>query len=171
MRRIKVNNKRIGRLGTTIPLTKGQSKADVGNMVVYGEVDSIRIRWSIVKILALRDFLGSWPYDAENNIRLARGADGREIILVRQPMGIEEYEIDGRPDGGRVHGMESAFAFHHARINAAKQINAANGLDLNAEDCAELFHEGISYYQRLILLFRLKDWTRVERDAAHSLRL
>ena len=58
-----------------------------------------------------------------------------------------------------------------ARINAAKQINAANGLDLSAEDCAELFHEGISYHHRLILLFRLKDWTRVERDAAHSLRL
>ena len=125
----------------------------------------------IVKIAALLDFLEAWPYDAENNIRVARGADGREIILVRQPMGIEEYEIDGWPDGRRVHGMESAFAFHKARINAAKQINAANGLDLSAEDCAELFHEGISYHHRLILLFRLKDWTRVERDAAHSLRL
>ena len=124
-----------------------------------------------MKILALRDFLEAWPYDAENNIRGARGTDGREIILVRQPMGIEEYEIDGRPDGQGVHGMESAFAFHHARINAAKQINAANGLDLSAEDCAELFHEGISYHHRLILLFRLKDWTRVGCDAAHSLRL
>ncbi len=124
-----------------------------------------------MKIAALLDFLEAWPYDAENNIRVARGADGREIILVRQPMGIEEYEIDGRPDGRRVHGMESAFAFHHARINAAKQIDAANGLALSAEDCAELFHEGISYHHRLILLFRLKDWTRVGRDAAHSLRL
>ncbi len=124
-----------------------------------------------MKILALRDFLEAWSYDAENNIRVAREADGREIILVRQPMGIEEYEIDGRPDGRRVHGMESAFAFHHARINAAKQTDAVNGFDLSPEDCAELFHEGISYHHRLILLFRLKDWTRVERDAAHCLRL
>jgi hypothetical protein len=124
-----------------------------------------------VKILALRDFLESWPYDAENNIRVARGADGRKIILVRQPVGIEEYENDGRPDGRGVHGMESAFAFYHARINAAKQTDVANGLDLSAEDCAELFHEALLYRQRLILLFRLKDWTRVERDATHSLRL
>jgi hypothetical protein len=124
-----------------------------------------------VKIAALRSFLESWPYDAENNVRVARGADGREIILVRLPMGLEQYEIDGRPDGRRVQGMESVFEFHDARINAAKQSNAANAFDLSAEDCAELFHEGISYYHRLILLFRVKDWTRVERDAAHSLRL
>ncbi len=121
--------------------------------------------------LTLRSFLESWPYDAENNVCVARGADGREIILVRQPMGLEQYEIDGRPDGRRVHGMESVFDFHHARINAAKQSNAADGFDLSAENCAELSQEGISYYHRLILLFRLKDWIRVERDAAHNLRL
>jgi hypothetical protein len=121
--------------------------------------------------LALRSFLESWPYEAENNVRVARGADGREIILVRQLMGLEQYEIDGRPDGQRVHGMESFFDFHHARINAAKQSNAADAFDLSVEDCAELFQEAISYYQRLILLFQLKDWTRVERDAARSLRL
>jgi hypothetical protein len=121
--------------------------------------------------LALRSFLESWPYDSENNVRVARGADGREIILVRQPMGLEQYEVDGRPDGQRVHGMESFFDFHHARLDAAKQTNTANGFDLSAEDCAELFHEGISYYRRLILLFQLIDWTRVERDAARSLRL
>src|SRR6266480_7287605 len=124
-----------------------------------------------MKLVDLRSFLESWPYDAENNVRVASGADGREIILVRQPMGLEEYEIDGRPDGRRVRGMESAFAVHHARINAAKQTNAANGFDLSAEDCVELFHEGISYHHRLILLFRLKDWTRVERDGAHILQL
>jgi hypothetical protein len=142
-----------------------------GDMVACDGADSIPIQRFTVKIVDLRRVLESWPYDAENNIRVARGTDGRKIILVRQPMGLEEYEIDGRPDGRRVHGMESAFAFHHARINAVKQINAANGLDLSAEDCAELFHEGISYHHRLILLFRLKDWTRVERDATHSLHL
>ncbi|HEY4272136.1 MAG TPA: hypothetical protein VGM65_09025 [Candidatus Udaeobacter sp.] len=124
-----------------------------------------------MKVVDLRSFLGNWPYDAENNICVAHGEEGREIILVRQPMGLEQYEIDGRPDGRRVHGMESVFDFHHARINAAKQTNAANGFDLSAEDCAELFHEGISYHRRLILLFQLKDWARVERDAAHLLCL
>ena len=134
-------------------------------MKTQKEVDFTRLP------LALRSFLESWPYDAENNVRVARGADGREIILVRQLMGLEQYEIDGRPDGRRVHGMESFFDFHHARINAAKQSNAADAFDLSVEDCAELFQEAISYYQRLILLFQLKDWTRVERDAARNLRL
>jgi hypothetical protein len=124
-----------------------------------------------MKTPALRNFLDSWPYDAENNIRVARGADGREIILVRHPMGLEEYELDARPDGRRVHGMNSVVEFHRARINATKEINAANGVELSAKDCAELLDEGVLYYHRLILLFRLKDWTRVEHDAAHCLRL
>src|SRR6266516_7653377 len=124
-----------------------------------------------MKPVDLRSFLENWPYDPENNVRLAREIDGREIILVRQPMGLEQYAIDGRPDGRRVHAMESVFDFHRARFDAAKQSNAADAFDLSAEDCVELFHEGISYHHRLILLFRLKDWTRVERDAAHCLRL
>ena len=125
----------------------------------------------VMKIAALRTFLESWPYEPENDVRVVRGADGREAILVRQPMGLEVYEIDGRPDGRRVHGMASVFDFHRARINGANENNAANGFDLTAEDCAELFDEGILYYHRLIFLFWLKDWTRVERDAGHCLRL
>jgi DNA-binding XRE family transcriptional regulator len=124
-----------------------------------------------MQVSDLRSFLGSWPYDPENNVRVAHGADGREIILVRQPMGVEEYEIDGRPDGRRVHGMESVFDFHRARFDAAKQSNVLIGFDLTAKDCAELFDESVLYYHRLRVLFRLKDWTRVERDAARNLRL
>ena len=113
----------------------------------------------------LRSCLESWPYDAADNVRSARGADGREIILVREPMGLQQYEMDGRPDGLRVHGMESAFAFHEARIATA------NARDLSAEDCAQLIHEGIEYHHRLRLLFRLKDWMRTDRDTAQNLRL
>jgi hypothetical protein len=137
----------------------------VSQLRTHKEVDFARLH------LALRSLLESWPYDAENNLRVARDADRHENILARQPMGVEQYEIDGRPDGRRVHGMESVFDFHQARINAAKQSNALIGLDLSAEDCAELFDESVLYHNRLLLLFRLKDWTRVERDAAHILRL
>src|SRR4029450_12691006 len=124
-----------------------------------------------MQVVDLRSFLGSWPYDAENNVRVACSADGREIILVRQPMGLEEYEIDGRPDGRRIHGMESVFEFHLARFEAVKQSNALIGFDLSAKDCADLFDESALYYQRLLVLFRLKGWARVERDATHNLRL
>jgi hypothetical protein len=124
-----------------------------------------------MKVVNLRSFLGSWPYDPGNNVCVTRGADGREIILVRQPMGLEEYEIDGRPDGRRIQGMKSVFDFHRARFDAAKQSNVLIGFDLSAKDCAELFDESVLYHHRLLVLFRLKDWTRVERDAAHNLRL
>src|SRR4029453_9498285 len=105
----------------------------------------LKKRGVTMKVANLRSFLGSWPYHSENNGRVTRGADGREIILVRQQMGLEEYEIDGRPDGRRIQGMESVFAFHHARLDAAKQTNAANGLDFRANDCAWLFDEGVLY--------------------------
>jgi hypothetical protein len=124
-----------------------------------------------MQVVDLRSFLGSWPYDPENNVRVAQGAHGGEIILVRQPMGLEEYEIDGRPDGRRIHGMESVFDFHRARFDSAKQSNGLIAFDLSTKDCAELFDESVLYHHRLLVLFRLKKWTCVERDAAHILRL
>jgi hypothetical protein len=125
----------------------------------------------MVNVVDLQSFLESWPYDAVKNARVEHGVDGREIILVRQPMGLEQYELDGRPDGRQVHGMDTLLDFHHARVNAAKQTQSATVLELTAEDCAQLFDETSAYYHRLIVLFRLNDWTRVERDTAQILRL
>ena len=125
----------------------------------------------MVNVVDLRSCLESWPYDAEQNARLERGVDGRQIILVRQPMGLEQYEADGRPDGRRVQGRETILDFHQARINAAKQTQSATVSGLTTEDCAELFDEAGAYYHRLIVLFRLKDWARAERDTTQILRL
>jgi hypothetical protein len=119
----------------------------------------------------LRSFLDVWPYDAARNVRIEHGGDGRKIILVRQPMGLEQFEADGRPDSRQVHGMESVLAFHLARLPAARLPQSALKLELSPEECAELFDEAAIFYQRLIVLVRLKDWPRVERDAAQILRL
>ena len=119
----------------------------------------------------LRDYLEGWPYNADRNVRLARGIDGREIISVRQPMGLEQYEADGRPDGSREIGADTVLDFHHDRIYAASPRHSEVISELSAADCTALFLEAGSYFDRLILLFRLKDWPRAERDAAHLLRL
>jgi hypothetical protein len=124
-----------------------------------------------MKVVDLRSLLENWPYDAENNVRNAHGEDGREIILVRQPMGLEQFEIDGRPDGQRPYGMDSTLGFQLSRLAAAKSSNAENVFKLIAKDCAELFAEGILYYHRFVNLFRLNDWVRAERDTARTLRL
>jgi len=63
-------------------------------------------------IPAFQKLLAAWPYDADNNVRVAFGADGREVILVRLRMGLEQYELNDRPDGRRVKGENS---FHIRR--------------------------------------------------------
>jgi hypothetical protein len=119
----------------------------------------------------LRDVLGDWPYDPDDCVRLVRGADGREIMQVRQPLGIEQYEVDGRPDGERPYGEESALAYHMARQAKAQAEGAKKPFKLSAEECAELFGEGVLYYYRYAHLFQIKDWERTARDTARNLRL
>lgn len=125
----------------------------------------------VIPAVDLRGFLESWPYDPACNIRIGCGADGRQIILVRQPMGLQQFEMDGRPDGCRVHGEETVLHFHHARLDAARRTQPAMPFELTAGECAELFREASAFYERLVILFHVKDWTRVKRDAAQILRL
>lgn len=56
----------------------------------------------------LSEFLKHWEYDDQNYVRFFTGADGREIMQVRQPLGIEQYELDGRPDGLHPEGEKSS---------------------------------------------------------------
>jgi len=58
---------------------------------------------------------------------VARGVDGRPIMQVRTPLGIEQYELDGRPDGRHPHDMESVLDFQHARLAAMRSQKAFRG--------------------------------------------
>ena len=119
----------------------------------------------------LRTLLDGWPYDPENAVRLARGDDGRPIMQVRTPLGIEQYELDGRPDGRHPHNMESVLDFQRARLAAAHTEGSKSPCHLSAEECAELFAEGLLYYYRYLHLFQIRDWTRTVRDTARNLEL
>jgi hypothetical protein len=114
--------------------------------------------------------LKSWPYDPEHDARIIRGDDGREILQVRTPLGIEQYEMDGRPDSLRPHGMESALEYYQHRLNQAKFSGREAGFELTPQECGELFHEGTLYYFRYVRLFQLKDWARTVRDTVRNLR-
>ncbi len=118
----------------------------------------------------LRKILKSWQYDPEHDSRLIRGDDGREVLQVRTPLGIEQYEMDGRPDGLRPHGMESALEYHLQRLHQSKSAGRGTEFELSPQDCAELFQEGTLYYFRYVRLFQLKDWARTIRDTARNLR-
>jgi len=122
-------------------------------------------------VLDLRDWLERWPYDPEADARLARGADGRPILQVRTPLGIEQYELEGRPDGARPRGAESLLDFHRRRFAESKTAGSAESFRLTARQCAELFEEGSLYYQRYVRLFQLGDWARAVRDTRRNLGL
>jgi len=119
----------------------------------------------------LKDWLSGWPYDPENAARIVRGSDGREILQVRTPLGVEQYELQGRPDGARPHNAESAFDFHRARLDQLASQGRADSFRLPEKECAELFEESLLYYFRYLHLFQLRDWPRVIRDTARNLAL
>ena len=113
--------------------------------------------------------LKSWPYDSDDDARIIQGVDGREILQVRTPLGVEQYELDHRPDGLRPHGAESEFAFQLDRFEHSHAGKVA--FELNSTDCAELIAESTIYYYRYLRLFQLKDWPRAIRDTARNLQV
>jgi hypothetical protein len=112
----------------------------------------------------LRALLREWLYDPEDNIRRFTGFDGRELIVVRLPMGFEQFEVSGRPDGERPHGMESLLDVHRARLGAAKSNGTEKEFRLEPFDCAALFQEGQMRCRRAVLFARIKDWTCMTYD-------
>jgi len=119
----------------------------------------------------LRKALKDWPYDPEHDARITKGEDGREILQVRTPLGIEQYEMDGRPDAERPHGTESWLEYQQERLNRKKAEGREIEFELKARECAELFNEGTLYYFRYVRLFQLRDWARTVRDTTRNLRV
>lgn len=121
--------------------------------------------------LDLRELLRDWPFDPERPARIVRATDGREVLQVRTPLGLEQLEVKGRPDGTRPHEMESALEFHLRRLASAEDAGLAGDFTLSPEDCAELFDEGTLYYFRYLHLFQLQRWVDTVRDTARNVRL
>jgi len=119
----------------------------------------------------IQDLLRDWPYNPEKAVRVIQGDDGRDVLQVRTPVGIEQFELEGRPDGLRPHNKDSAFDFYLGRLEKALAAGEGPAFHLNHTECAELFEEGVLYYFRYLHLFQLEDWTRTARDTSRNLRL
>jgi len=119
----------------------------------------------------IRELLENWPYDPDNEARIVRGKDGREILQVRSPLGLEQLEMQGRPDGARPHGLDSALEFYQQKLARAKAAGSEAEFELSAQDCAELFGEGTLYYFRYLRLFQLRRWADTVRDTTRNLQL
>ena len=116
----------------------------------------------------LSDLLGRWPYDPSDYIREVIGADGRRRLQVRFPMGIEQYELDGRPDGLRPMDHES-YLHYFVHLRHQGLSSGTDTFHLSSADCDSLRDEVMIYSYRYDLLYQKKDYERVARDTAKNL--
>ena len=120
----------------------------------------------------ITDILREWEFDSDNQIRIVQADDGRQVLQVRQPMGIEQYELDGRPDGKKPFGRDSALDEYESRLESYKAAHGSDeGFGLSHEDFATLQGEGVLYYFRYLVLFQIGDFVRTSRDTDHNLSL
>lgn len=120
----------------------------------------------------LTALLRDWPYDSDNNMRIVEAENGRSILQVRQPLGVEQYELDGRPDGARPFDSESVIESINNRLARHTEASGDDeGFELTHDDCVLMQSEGILYYYRYLLLYQLNDFERVARDTEHNLRI
>ncbi|HUV06924.1 MAG TPA: UvrB/UvrC motif-containing protein [Spirochaetia bacterium] len=116
--------------------------------------------------------LTGWEYDPNDTTRIIKADDGRDVLQVRQPLGVEQYELEGRPDGLRPEGWD---CYLDVIIDRIEGYTAANGTDkgftLSREDYLHLQNEGIIYYYRYLILFQMGDFERTIKDTNHNLQL
>ena len=116
--------------------------------------------------------LNNWEYDPEDSIRIIRASDGRDVLQVRQPLGVEQYEMDGRPDGERPYGKDTYLDVYLERIAQFKEDSDSDeGFFIQYEDFLKLQNEGILFYYRYLILFQIGDFRRTVRDTEHNLKL
>ena len=114
----------------------------------------------------LRELLNSWPYDSEdpsNNYRRLTGNDGRLVIQVREPLGVQQMEYEGRPDGSRPHDHATWLEYYQ------EMAKDRPFFQLGHDDCQNLMQEGVLFYQRYLVLYQMDDWEGVARDTGRNL--
>jgi len=120
----------------------------------------------------LTSLLKSWPYDPEKAVRKVISSDGKERIQVRLPLGVEQYEVDGRPDALRPHGFASFLEYHTYRLKKHLEARpSGKRFRLSHKACQELTDEGVLYYRRYVVFFQIGDYDRTVRDTERNLAL
>jgi hypothetical protein len=120
----------------------------------------------------LTEILREWEYDPENSVRIVEADDGRKVLQIRQPLGIEQYEMEGRPDGVRPENRDCLLDVYRERLDEHKRLHGTDkGFVLTHEDCEELQSEGVIYYYRYLILFQIGDFERTAADTDHNLAL
>ncbi len=117
----------------------------------------------------LTQILAEWEYNAAKTVRRVKMDSGREFLQVRLPLGIEQYEIDGRPDGKRPMNQESWLDYYQEQ--ARRRRRSGEDLSLSDEDFLRLQEEGLLYYYRYLVFFQAHEYQLCARDTRRNLKL
>jgi hypothetical protein len=120
----------------------------------------------------LTEIFESWPYNEGRNVRIIVADDGRSLLQVRLALGIEQYEMEGRPDRTRPHGFATVLEYTEDRLRRyiVDHGNDA-GFEITTADAEELQGEGVLFYYRYLLLYQLQYFDLVVRDTEHNIHL
>jgi hypothetical protein len=120
----------------------------------------------------LTDLLREWPYDPQHTMRIIVARDGRSVLQVRLPLGIEQYEMEGRPDGVQPDGFGTVLDRTQNRLKEhIFDTGGDAGFYVTPQEAAELQAEGVLFYYRYLLLFQLRNYESVVRDTEHNIHL
>ena len=116
--------------------------------------------------------LNDWPFDPEDQYRLVEADDGRQVLQVRQPLGVEQYELDGRPDGAQPFGKPSVLDEFQSRLrDYEEEHGTSDGFSIDRDDFVLLQNEAIIVYYRYFILFQIGDYERTANDTSHNLQI
>ena len=116
--------------------------------------------------------LNSWEYNPEKNVRIIKIGKGKEVLQVRKPLGIEQYDMDGRPDGKKPFSKDSILDEYLERLEKYKKKHKTDErFIINHDDFATLHQEGLLFYYRYLILFQIGDFERTVRDTEHNLKI
>ncbi|MFP4363058.1 MAG: UvrB/UvrC motif-containing protein [Spirochaetia bacterium] len=117
-------------------------------------------------------FLRDWEYDPEHPARIISLNSGREVLQVRLPLGVEQYELEGRPDNERPFGRDTVLEEIKSRI---EKYTEKHGSDkdflLSDEEFALLEQEALLFYYRYLVLFQINQYQRTANDTEHNLEV
>lgn len=113
--------------------------------------------------------LNEWEFNPDNYIRFIKGENGRELMQVRLPLGIEQYELSGRPDGKKPYGKETILEEYENKL-ADSQKNKKTFL-LTDHDYQLLKNESMLYYYRYLILFQIGEYNKTIKDTDHNIKL
>ncbi len=115
----------------------------------------------------LDHILGSWLYEpGEVQVRVIKGADGREVLQMRVDLGVLQLEVENRPDGAQPGGYETYLDYL-----IGQSVREGPGYMLSDDDCLEVDREFVQFYHRRVCWLALRDFDRAVRDADHTLAL